>query len=331
MLFSEAIVLYNAHRMTAGYADSTKLNGNRNLIRIMDVIGDIPVDTIHGEPIDRFFSIEMSRGLAPGSLNTILVALSSFSRWLKRRGYITELQDLTSDRRHFPDPPKERNYVAASQFGLLLDIAEQGLTGSRDRALVAAALYLMVRASELTHIKVGDVNLTHGEVEVFLKKTNERDTMPICQELSIELAEWLEHYRSAMGHLDPDWVLFPRYLAVGFHKFEMDTSVSIRRPQEVVARCLRGIGWKDKWIGVHVLRRSSARARFEENIEAGYDSAMREIQMWLHHKSIVTTEHYLGMSHDRERRNDRTKGKLMYPSVVTSKVIPLKGLGDPIG
>jgi integrase len=331
MLFSEAIVLYNAHRTSAGFADSTNSNAYRQLTRIMDVIGDIPVDTISGEPLDRFFSIEMSRGLAPGTLNSILYILASYSRWLKRRGYITELQDLIGDRRAFPDPPKQRNYVAASEFGLLLAIAEQGPTGHRDRALMSAALYLMVRASELTHIKIKDVNLTHNEVEVLIKKTNERDTMPISEELHIELEEWLEHYRSVMGKLDPEWVLFPRYKTVAYHQWEMDPDASIGRPQLVVARCLKGIGWKDKWIGVHVLRRSSARARFEENIEAGYDSAMREIQTWLHHKSIATTEHYLGMTHDRERRNDRTKGKLMYPSVVKTKVVPLKGLGDPIG
>lgn len=334
MLFSEAIVLYTAHRTSAGFANSTNSNAYRNLTRILETIGDIPVETIAGEPLDRFFSIEMSRGLSPGTLNSVQYILASFSRWLKRRGYITELQDLIGDRRAFPDPPKQRNYVAASDFPRLLTVAEQGPTGQRDRALMAAALYLMVRASELTHIKVKDINLTHDEVEIFVKKTNERDTMPISLELHMELEEWLTYYRSVMGELDPEWVLFPRYRTVAYHQFEMDTTASIGRPQLVVARCLKGIGWKDDWIGVHVLRRSSARARFEENIDAGYDAAMREIQSWLHHKSIATTEHYLGMTHDRERRNDRTKGKLMYPSVsqVTGiKVIPLKGSGEAHG
>lgn len=320
MLLSEAIVLYEAHKLSSGFAQSTVSIAHRNLIRVMDIIGDIHVDSISADHIDRFFSVEMSRGLQPGTLNGYHYVLSAFSKWLRRRGYILEVQDLVAGRRNFPDPPKQRNYVASSQFPEFLQIAEAGPTGERDRALMAGALYLMVRASELTHIKIKDINLSSDEVEIFVKKTNERDTMPISLELHIELEEWLAHYRSVAGPLDPEWVLFPRYRTIGFHKWEMDTFSSIQRPQLVVHRCLKGLGWHDDWMGVHVLRRSSARARFEENIEAGYDSAMREIQSWLHHKSITTTERYLGMTHDRERRNDRTRGKLMYPSVATSKI-----------
>ena len=334
MLFSEAIVLYTAHRKSAGFADSTNSNAYRNLTRAMDIIGDIPVNTIGSDHIDRFFSIEMTRGLRPATLNNYQYILAVFSKWLRRRGYILETQDLVADRRAFPDPPKQRNYVAATDFPQLLSIAEEGPTGERDRALIAAALYLMVRASELTHIKVKDINLAYDEVEIFVKKTNERDTMPISLELHMELEEWLTHYRSVMGELDPEWVLFPRYRTVGYHQWELDVHSSISRPQLVVHRCLKGLGWKDDWMGVHVLRRSSARARFEENIEAGYDSAMREIQSWLHHKSIATTEHYLGMTHDRERRNDRTKGKLMYPSVAaapSTRIISLKEVGEGHG
>jgi len=323
MLLSEVIILYCDHKRSAGFAESTASNAYRNLTRVMDIIGDVDITDVTPARMDRFFAVEMARGLQPGTLNSYHYILSAFSKWCRHRGYLVESQDLVAGRRNFRDPPKQREYVPASDFATLLDIASTGPTGARDRALMASGLYLMSRASELIHLKVKDINLEYDEVEVFIKKTQERDTMPICLELKIELEEWLHFYRNQMGgELDPDWVLFPRYTTVAYHQWEMDTSSSIGRPQLIVQRCLKGLGWKDDWMGVHVLRRSAARARFEENLEAGYDGAMREIQSWLHHKALTTTERYLGMTHDRERRNDRTKGKSMYPSVSPSKVIP---------
>lgn len=332
MLLSEGINVYADHKRSAGFAESTVSNAYRNLIRVMDVIGDMPITEIDAIQIDRFFSVEMSRGLKPGTLNSYHYILSAFSKWCRRRGIIVESQDFVAGRRQYRDPPPQREYLPATDFATFLDIASTGPTGERDRALMASALYLMSRASELKHLKIKDVNIEYEEVEVFIQKTSERDTMPMCLELKIELEEWLAYYREQMGgSLDPEWVLFPRYATVAYHQFEIDPHNSLGRPQLVVQRCLKGLGWKDEWMGVHVLRRSAARARVEENFAAGYDGAMREIQAWLHHKALTTTERYLGMTIDRERRNDRTKGKSLYPSVAASKIVPMRPRGVPNG
>lgn len=327
MLFSEAVVLFAESRKADGYAETTVRNNNKDLLRIMDIVGDMPVLQLRPQHLDRVMAIEADRGLSPGSMNNIQASLSAFSRWCRERDYMLPSQNPVGSRRYRKDPPKQRDYIPLSDFPRLLEVADEGEIGPRDRAFMAAGLYLMVRQSELINIKIKDLNLEHDEIDVLIKKTKDRDTLPVSSELHYEMERWLNHYRQACGPLDGDWYLFPAGKMTGFHRWEINPTAKISRSQDIVRRVLMRIGWKDKWIGVHVLRRSAARARLDENESLGYDAAMREIQSWLHHSTITTTERYLQMQPDRDKRNKRTSGKPMFPSLSTDKVSEIRKIG----
>lgn len=325
MLLSEAIELFCDGRASDGFAANTVRNDRSQLTKILKIIGDIDVTKMRPQHLDRVLAVESDRGLAPGTLNMIQSSLSAFSRWCRDREHMLPTQNPVGTRRYRPDPPKRRDFVPVEDFPRLLDAAETGEMGKRDRAFIAAGLFLMCRQSELINLRIKDLNLEHDEIDVQVIKTHDRDLMPVSSELHAELTSYLEWYRAEMGEpLDGDWYLFPALVVHGFHKWRLNPTARISRSQDLILRALVKIGWKDKWVGVHVLRRSAARARLEVNIESGYDAAMREIQSWLHHASIQTTERYLQIQPDRDRRNRRTAGQPMFPSMpVADNVVEL--------
>ena len=319
MLLSKLIDLYCESRTADGYAWATVRNDKVVTTKFSDFIGPIDASRVGPKHVDQYFKYLTERGLANGTINQTQAILSGFFRWCRERSYMGEKQNPMGSRRYRPDPPKQRNIVPVEQFAELLERADEGELGARDRALIAAGLYTMCRQSELVRIKVKDVNLEYGEIEISIPKTNERDTLPIVSELDYELRRWLNVYRQQMdGQLDGDWYLFPAYQAIGFHQWGPAPSRRITRSQDIVRRALMKIGWKGEWIGMHVLRRSAATARLEANIGMGHDGAMRDVQSWLHHKSITTTERYISRSLERERRDQRAKGKPMFPNATSS-------------
>ena len=94
------------------------------------------------------------------------------------------------------------------------------------------------------------------------------------------------------------------------------------RVHRIAQRALVGIGFDTHdehgvtaREGMHTLRRSGARALFNELVLEGYDGALRTVQSYLHHSSSTMTERYLGLAEDRHRRNKEFVGRNLYPSL----------------
>lgn len=322
MRLSEAISLYCDQRKADGYSANTVKNDYHTLVRIMDILGDIEVRSFNATHLDRVIAAESARGLQAGTLNGYISITSAFSRWCRGRGHMLPDQDPIAGRRYRKDPPKKKNYVPISQFPALLDAAQE--THYRDRAFIATGLYTMLRASELTALTVGDIDLDSGELYARIFKTSDTDAMPISAELDRELRTYLTRYSEECGSLDPKWLLFPALEQDGFRTWRMGTSRRISKPEDITRRALTKIGFEDKRIGIHVLRRSAARGLYEELLDQGYDGAIREVQAWCHHASVTMTERYLQLELDRERRNKRTRGKTMFPSLASEKVVNIR-------
>ena len=96
-------------------------------------------------------------------------------------------------------------------------------------------------------------------------------------------------------------------------------------PWMIVQEVLERLEYPKKHEGGHTLRRSGARAYFDQLRSEGYDSAMRDVQAMLGHASLTTTEIYLGLNLDRQRRNARLAGKQMFPGhTASANVIPIR-------
>lgn len=311
MKLSEAVELFSESRRIDGYANNTVINNRKDLEQMIWILGDIPIEEFNVTAFDKVMAHERDRGLATGSLNNLISSGRAFTKWAQMRGIMTTDQNPAM-RRFLKEPPKVHDYISIAQFPALLDSA----ANPRDRILLAMGIYTLARASEITQMRIKDVDLSTGFLSMTINKTYDADLVPVSNELDREMRRWLVAYQEECGPLDPNWFLIPGTKSKGFQTHTYMPTRTITRPEDSVKRALARMGWKfANRTGMHLLRRSSARAMFDELVEQGYDGALRRVQTWLHHANMIQTEKYIGLTLDREHRNRDTRGKDMFPSL----------------
>ena len=210
---------------------------------------------------------------------------------------------------------------------MLLDAAES--QHPRDRAACAIGFYLMPRISELADIRWGDVDFIDNSVTLGRSKTNDGDRMPMVTELREELLKWKTVYEHEHGALEDRWFVVPafghgpRSRTTGRYGITHETPFFPTRmaskPYELVKRALVATGkyTEDQvyWTGGHTLRRSGARGLYDNLKDQGVDNALRLVQCWLGHSTVLNTQKYIGINVDRELRNKLFAGKSMFANV----------------
>lgn len=328
MRLQEAIDQYITSRESQGYAKNTVRASRQALELLLTETGNIQVknlNTTHGELL---ISAMVSRGFKPGTVNLYRGAVSRFCRWAQQRRLLPGNANPLATTRNVADPKPPRRRVPARDFERLLDSAEH----PQDRIVVALGLYLFLRASEISALDIEHVDLDEGSIRVYQPKTKRWDTMPICEELDGELRRWLtwfaeDQVKAGRGPLLPHWPLVPSRRVSNLsgpydearpdNPWQMNPASRSKQIHTKVQATLRGFGWDveagDRE-GVHTLRRSGARALFDNLVETGRvrDGALRVVQAMLHHKSVTMTEHYLGLEADVEKRNVLFTGVRMF-------------------
>jgi integrase len=332
-LLTESIDAYRASRVSQGVAKNTLRNNDRDLRRLLTVVGNIQMRDLGGRHMDAVFA-DAALTQGPASLNNLLASLSGFLQWCRMRGLMPRDSDPLGGRRPRKVPPRDRTRVHVSKFPALLDAAQH----PRDRAVIALGLYLFLRGGEVASLRVRDLDLAAGEIRVVIHKTADRDVMPVSAELDAEMRRWLVAYQDQAGPLDPDWFLVPSkqpgWGRAANGQLVRDVSLDrvrptrpVRKIEDVAKRSLAGIGHPlrdtkgaSMWEGMHTLRRSGARALFDEMTARGYDGALQQVKTWLHHADASMTERYLGLNVERAVRNDAVRGKPMFPSLTAPEV-----------
>ena len=312
-----AISGYLAVRESQRYAANTQRNDERALRSFMAAVGNIQVANVEPRHIDTFFALVGSR-LSPGTINMYNSSLRSFFKWCRQARMMRLDSDPMVGRRFLKTLPKQKVRIPADRFGDLLDAAPH----PTDRAVIALGLYLFLRQGEIQTLRVGDVDLARGEVNVSVWKTKQRDVMPICEELDTELRRWLTYY-SSQCDVKPEHYLVPGKTAPRFTgtteglKKVNDSELCPTRPVSkvfvTVKRVLVAAGFYVTGECGHMLRRSGARALYDRLSSEGHDRAARRAQAMLHHSALVQTERYLGIDIDVKERNDILRGKPMFP------------------
>ena len=329
----QAIFEYLASRKAGGAKPNTLRNLRNDLTTVLAAAGNIPTTRIDGRTVDIVFTKASARR-GPAALNNLHTNMGKFFRWLRARGYMDLNTDPLFGHSTRQVPARERRRVPLADFPRLLDAAYH----PRDRMVVALGLFLFLRQSEISSLTVGDVDLASGEILVTVHKTGEVDRMPISAELDAELRRWLTFYTRQCGPLSDGWLLCPAKRALHVTNgpgglFQRSPVVDDRllpdrrmvKIEDVAKRALTGIGWdtNGQWEGIHTLRRSGARAMFDELVAAGYDGALRQVQVMLHHKAGTMTERYLGLTLDKQKRNASIRGKNLFPSLASTTVTTL--------
>ena len=338
---SETIAEYLASCSSGGDGKSTIRNKRRTLDHFLTVVGNIQTRNVAPQHVDTFFAAMQAKHHAPGTLNNHLFTLRHYFRWCSQRRYRPVGDDPSAGRRPFKTPERRRLIVPRSDFARLLDAAEH----PRDRIVVALGLYLFLRQSEIASLKLSDVDLDGGTVWITVHKTGQIDPMPITKQLDKELRRWLSWYAIDAGELQLDWYLCPakkgaRFVGTGQRKLmRVQTGAETLRPtakmrhvEDCAKRALVKAGFpirdadgKSTMEGIHTLRRSGARALFDDRVDnGGYDGIGRALQAMLHHKNFTMTERYLQIDLDRKRRDEMLRGQSMFTEVDMTNVVELR-------
>ena len=243
--------------------------------------------------------------VAPNSFNTQMNQVRAFLKWGSTRGLWAG--NVTSLSRTLRTMDRDRTRLRPDE---LRDI----VTGCADpwvRVVLALGIHCLARDSELRSLRLGDVDLTAGTIRWTNHKSKKQDRKPITLELDRELRTWLTLYPQlpgVTGGLRDEWHLLPGRDWRGRFTYQPD------RPSSRLARVVHNElakylpGGDTKMEGIHTLRRSAARALFENLAASGRDNALRVVQSSLGHSSVTITEKYIGASQAKEERDDVMRG-----------------------
>lgn len=250
-------------RFECGYSSHTVAAYARDLAKFEEISGG----RLGSSTVRAFAPALTERGLAPSSVARHVASLRSFLRFLQAEGLSKE--DL---RRHLSSPklPSPLPHpLSARDVAALL--AAPGLS-VRDRAILELLYAAGLRASELTSLRVSDVNFEVGFVRCHGKGGKER-VVPIGNRA-------IRCLRQVAPRGD---LLFP-----------------IRRETlwRILQRASRKAGLKDR-IHPHTLRHSFA----SHLVQNGAD--LRYVQEMLGHSKISTTQIYTHVDHERLREVHR--------------------------
>lgn len=332
---SAAIEAYKKHRMSDNLTRGVVRTEGWMMTKFLEATGNIYTVNITSDHVDEFLDILWATN-KPRSMANRFYTMKKFFAWLHDTERIR--RDPMKHRKAPKFSVEERRRVSSDRFADLLDAARTPI----ERMVLASGLYLLSRDKEITNIRIGDLQWDIKRVRTQVAKQVGRnakasDDMPMTLEYQRELARFLAWYEDQVGPLKPNYYLHPALTRVAWER-NPDGEGWVRRQyvnplrasikhNEVAQEALECIGFETRNPetgesyneGMHTLRRSGARARFNELRSMGYDGALREVQMLLHHAHATMTEHYIGIDLDTLKRDEALIDKPMYPSLMTDE------------
>jgi site-specific recombinase XerD len=222
--------------------------------------------------------LEDVRGNAAVTRNVRLAAIKSFFRFLEYR----QPAALEQIRRVLAIPFKRTDqrlvpYLLKNELQAVLDAPDPATRdGIRDRAMLHLAVCAGLRVSELTGLKIDDIDLPSMSVRVLGKGRRER-TLPLWKTTAAALRAWLtvrgpvaapEVFVNARGEPLTRW---------GF---------AYLLKQHVATAARHKPGLKKKRVSPHVLRHTCAMIVLQATGD------IRKVSLWLGHATLTTTEVY---------------------------------------
>jgi site-specific recombinase XerD len=213
---------------------------------------------------------------SPARVQLIVTALRSFLRFLRQRGDIT--LDLAAGVPTVADwrLAKIPKFLASEHVEQLLQSCDQHtVIGQRDYTILLLLARLGLRAGEVVHLGLDDLNWEAGLLNV-RGKGGYRTRLPLPTEVGSALARYLRYGRPACMTRQ----VFVRMKAprIGFA-----SSVAI---DSIVRRALKRAGLAPAFKGAHLLRHSLATNLLRNG------ASMAEIGQLLRHRLPQTTEIY---------------------------------------
>lgn len=337
-LLNESIEDYKVHCRSKGLSASYVKSCGVTLRRLLTIVGNILTESVHDGHIDQYFNTA-SKTRSARSLGIDTAHLKGFFNWAIRTRRAGRNGNPMAGRTAPKYAPRPWRGLPASKFDALVDSARH----PRDRILLAMGLYLMGRSNEFELLRVGDLQFETSTVAYQIPKTHKVDLMPICDELDAELRTWLKFYQSECGLLDPSWYLVPAKTKprlkgqgiVDWSQVRLIPTKRVAKTHTIACRALESVGYAVKDDsgrplneGMHTLRRSAARALYEQLRDEGDPSPVETVRSMLNHATEGQTRGYIGLQSDRIHRDARLRGRVMFPGLRGENVRQLRELGS---
>ncbi|MBP8757225.1 MAG: tyrosine recombinase XerD [Prevotella sp.] len=226
------------------------------------------------EDLQNFAATIHEKGIGPTSQARILSGVRSFYRYLLLDGYIdadpSELLESPNLGKHLPEVLSTQE---VDKLENVIDLTAK--EGQRNKAIIEVLFSCGLRVSELVNLKLSQLFLDEGFVQVIGKGRKER-LVPISQRAIKELNLWFyDRKQLNIKTGEEDYVFLNRR---GSHLTRTMILIMIKKEAEKA-----GI---KKTISPHTMRHSFATAL----LQGGAD--LRAIQAMLGHEDIGTTEIY---------------------------------------
>ncbi|MFF0481035.1 tyrosine-type recombinase/integrase [Streptomyces sp. NPDC004435] len=309
---------YTRQRFASSKSEGVRYAQKSLLTRFERSAGGLHVGSLRAHHLEDFFY--GAEGLAatcqPQTLGKYRNDMKAFLSFCHRRTWTPHTPDVLLDgiREKSTRAARSRYRMTRAELRELLAAAEN----PRDVALICFVACTGVRISEALGMKKGDVSFSKGELYVYLPKTKEEVTYPLASDLERALREWLTVYAVQLDRpLKRTDVLFPAFHRRVFVEGGGMSAGGLYNPAAPITsprRILRptaeraGIELEDG-DGWHTVRRSFARILYDDCVDLGHDAALRVVQAALNHKSVITTERYLGLNLERQRFYKLMKGQ----------------------
>ncbi len=311
----------------AGRVEAESLRRERTplikLVRWWKRVGnDAPASKLTPVDWEDFLAVGLEQESAGGSImassyNQYISSLGHFAGRMHRRSIwsAAHLELLNECRRK----TSSRTFVRMS-----IDQLHDAIDSARDpydRWAIALGVYSLGRESELLLGRVQDVDDKSSAPSVDWKRPKVKDfsdRVPMVAELVYEYRLWCAHYAEMLGRelLPADYLIPTRQRILkkaGEYTWRYDPTAARSSLGTVIKPLLIGAlgdGGEELLQGqaCHTMRRSAARVLYDQLVEADIQDPIRIVMAMLGHRNQRTTEIYLGITRDRERRDAALAG-----------------------
>lgn len=244
---------------------ATQHNYLRDVTRFANWLGR-PPDQATDEDLRRYQVEQSEAGLGAPAMNMAVSALRFFyTRTLAR-------PDLTRKLHRVKHPRSLPTVLSREEVMRMLDAT----TSIKHQAILSVAYGAGLRASEVTRLKVRDIDSERMLLRVQCGKGGRHRNAMLAQDLLLLLREWWKIGRQ-QGVMHPDGWLFP-----GQHYLK---PICYRQVHRIAAEAAHAAGIT-KRVGPHTLRHSFATHLLEDGVD------IRIIQVLLGHAQLTTTSLY---------------------------------------
>ncbi|MCC6503139.1 MAG: site-specific tyrosine recombinase XerD [Deltaproteobacteria bacterium] len=230
------------------------------------------------------------KGLSPRSYTRALITLRGFYKFLLKKKILTASPCSLID---IPRVPRKLPEFLSSEEVVSLIMAPDDASplGLRDRAMLETLYATGLRVSELTTLKLNDINLQGGWLTAFGKGSKER-VVPLGEAAMSSLKKYMDDGRGAILGKRSSKALFVTTRGSGMTRQNFWV---------IMKNCGLKAGIDSRRIKPHIIRHSFA----THLLEHGAD--LRIVQAMLGHADISTTQIYTHVTNERLKNIHRKK------------------------